>query len=515
MKKLKALLSMLLILALVLALAAGCAGQSEEAAGSETSAADANSVDTGDDAEDEEPASIKFVMVDLSGVADYADDVVAKIQEIALEEANLDVDIQYVSMGNWQNSVLLSLSAGEAIDVIHMGWSNNVTNMYAAGQLLEIGDELREYAPETLELMADYMDTYTFDGGIYGVPTNRNFCKNGYFLMRKDMLEAVGMVEKAENMTTFSELEEIFAAIKEAYPNVFPFVNMYGMWSDCYVCGTDNFSDYDVYDNLGDSLSMIYCKDDKVQIITDLEAFENECARTAKWYDAGYCWPDAITASVANSGNDYIKEGTGFSTSHGSEFGVEANYSAQWGTECFAVKFADGMVKTSQPSSLGVGVPITSEDPEAACKFINLLYTNSELMNYLIWGIEGDDYTLEDGLVKLSTEGSAYHLSDFLIGNNLLLTPLYGNSADFYSEVAEINQNAVKSDYLGFTFDSDGMDLIITQISAVYDEYRIGLVAGAYTPEKYAEYKEKLEAAGIREYQEAFQTQLDAWLASK
>lgn len=130
-------------------------------------------------------------------------------------------------------------------------------------------------------------------------------------------------------------------------------------------------------------------------------------------------------------------------------------------------------------------------------------------------GGRGDRAAIEDDQVKQTGADDAYYEADFLVGNNLLLTPLYGNGADFYDKVTEINANAVKSPYLGFAFDATGMDDVVSQISTVYNEYRKSLVAGGYTPEAYAAYKGKLETAGIRAYQQAFQTQLDAWLAAR
>ena len=511
MKKLKTMLALLLILALVLALAAGCASTSGEPTGSDSSSENTSGeIDTGA-AEDEEATPIVFIMRDLRSRGEFSEAVEEKIHEIALEEANVDVDIQWVTFGDWQNKVMLTISSGEQVDVMHLGWNNNVTTMYAAGQLLDISEELQEYAPDAIQIMADYMGTYTFGDGVYGVPTNRNFCKNGYILMRKDILDELGLTEKAENLTSFTEYEEILAAVKENYTDIYPFGSPNGLANDFYIFNGDSFADVDVYDNLGGS--MIYCKDDQVQIITDLDCYEEQCARVAKWMDNGWVWPDSVITQ--DTSDDVLRQGVAFSNTVGSEHGVEVTKSQAYGFDVVVAKFCDGMVKTGQPSSHGIGVPVTSEEPEAACKFINLLYTNSEIMNLLIWGIEGDDYTLEDGQIVLSDANDAYYEGDFLVGNNLLLTPLAGNGADFYEQVAEINATAVRSEYLGFAFDATDMDDVVSQISAVTDEYSKSIVAGGYTADGYAAYKEKLEVAGIRDFQAAYQTQLDAWLASK
>ena len=130
---------------------------------------------------------------------------------------------------------------------------------------------------------------------------------------------------------------------------------------------------------------------------------------------------------------------------------------------------------------------------------INLLYTDSEIMNLLTWGVEGVDYELVDGQVQ-HVEDSHYYEADFLIGNNLLLTPLYGNGADFYERVKTVVSNAELSPYLGFAVNTGDLDLTISQLTAVNDQYQASFYCGLYTPELYQDFLSKLEAAGVQEY---------------
>lgn len=451
-------------------------------------------------------------MRDMRSMGEFAGPALEKLSELALERANVELTVELVTGGNWTNAVNLAIAGGEVVDLIHMGWNNNVAGMYAAGQLQPITEYLQQYAPQTLALTAEYIGCYRYNGELYGVPTLRNYSKNGYIVMKKSILDELGLTEKARNLSSFSEFEEIMQAVKDNYTDIYAFGGSSGLWSDGYISNGDNWADYDVYDNLGDTLSMIYCKDDVVSINVDIPHFEAECAMVADWFQKGYVWPDSIITT--ENYDDLIKNGVIFSLSFGSEHGVEVTKAAAYGFDIVCAQMNTGMVKTNQPVSHGIGVPVTSEDPEAACRVIELLYTDGEAMDLLIWGLEGTDYEIVDGQAK-HKEDNRYMNADFLIGNNLLLTPLYGNGSDFYEQVAEINATSVKSRYLGFAFDSTDTDLVRSQITAVNDQYRKALVAGGYTPEDYAAYKDKLESAGIREYQQLFQTQLDAWLANK
>ena len=125
----------------------------------------------------------------------------------------------------------------------------------------------------------------------------------------------------------------------------------------------------------------------------------------------------------------------------------------------------------------------------------------------------GEDYEIVDGQAK-HNEG-AYIESDFLMGNNLLLTPGYGNGADHYDKVLADIQAAPLSPYLSFSLDKTDLELWISQLTAVNDQYSATMMCGLYTEAGYQEYIGKLEAAGVYDYLDAVQTQLDAWKAAK
>ena len=106
-------------------------------------------------------------------------------------------------------------------------------------------------------------------------------------------------------------------------------------------------------------------------------------------------------------------------------------------------------------------------------------------------------------------------MGTYVLGNNLLTLPMIGNGKDFYDKVKAGIDGAKLSKYLGFVLDSSEMSLVISQISAVNDQYRTTMQCGGYTEEYLQEYLSKLEAAGAQEYLDGVQAQLDAWLAAK
>ncbi|MBR6424799.1 MAG: DUF3502 domain-containing protein, partial [Oscillospiraceae bacterium] len=150
----------------------------------------------------------------------------------------------------------------------------------------------------------------------------------------------------------------------------------------------------------------------------------------------------------------------------------------------------------------------------AACRVINEMYVNSELMNLFVHGIEGRDYNVVDGQAQY-VEGPHYSNGHHVVGNALITYPIIGQGADFFEVVKQLNAEADKSEYMGITLDTSDLQLVISQISAVHDQYKQSMLSGGYTEEAYHEYVSKLEAAGWADYAKGVQDQLDAFVASR
>src|SRR5690625_2590559 len=89
-----------------------------------------------------------------------------------------------------------------------------------------------------------------------------------------------------------------------------------------------------------------------------------------------------------------------------------------------------------------------SKNPEKAMEFMNLLYSDADIMNLIAIGIEGEHYVLNDeGLATLpeGVEKSAYLQGQWQLGNNFLTHVWEGNAPDLWEQMEEINNNAIPS----------------------------------------------------------------------
>ncbi len=139
-------------------------------------------------------------------------------------------------------------------------------------------------------------------------------------------------------------------------------------------------------------------------------------------------------------------------------------------------------------------------------------------MNLLAWGEEGTDYVVnENGEASYGDldHNNVYHSCDWPVGSQFLILPWEGQGGDFRVTSKALNDGAENSPYLGFAADASGLDQIFASISSVSEEYTGIMTGGYYTDQILSDMTAKMEAAGIRDYVAAFQSQLDAWLAAQ
>lgn len=148
---------------------------------------------------------------------------------------------------------------------------------------------------------------------------------------------------------------------------------------------------------------------------------------------------------------------------------------------------------------------------------IELMNTDVELYNLMVFGIEGKHYKKAgDNRVELIPDAGYYPNKAWSFGNqfNAYLQP--GQDDDVWEKTIELNNSAKPSRILGFIFDQEPVKAEIAQTMSVVDEFTPALWTGSVSPDKYLqEFLEKLKVAGADKIIEEKQRQLDAWLKTK
>lgn len=523
MKMTKRVLVLLFVIVLLTAGFSAC-GNSEVVT-EDTGAKETDSTVSNDKDEvfEEDMAEITMMILSLGPQGEGAVEVEKAINAISEKEINVHVTLKYVEVGNYSQQLNLAIAGDEDVDICH------VTPIPPAGfaalssqnALVPITEYLNEYGTETLDLLGDLVKGTSINGEVYALPVYRDLSQGAYIMMRKDMLEEVGMLDQALSMTSWSEFEEVAKAIDEKFDMaVIGNNNVDGtiLTMQGSIVDADKFADAVAYDSLGDISKIIAVdQDGNVYNYFASDEYRTMIERVRGWYEKGWVYQDAATSEIAI--DELLKNELAFSIYGAGELGIEANHSALAGHEIVAVKVMSNMLSTNNITKFGWAVPTCAKDPEAAVKFLNLMYTNEEINNLLAWGIEGKDYVVENGIGKfpegISPENVAYHTSDFLYGNQFVTVPWEGSPDSIRQIAMEEMDNAPLSNYLGFSCDTTGVANEMTAISNVISEYAPGIESGTLPLTALDEFIAKLKDAGVDKVIEEYQNQLDAWVAAQ
>jgi ABC-type sugar transport system, periplasmic component len=434
-----------------------------------------------------------------------------EINKITKEKINATVKLLPISNSAFTNQINLMLSGGEKLDMFAM--LGNYSTQVSRGALYPIGNIMEENAQGIIDVLGeDYYNATKVNGVSYGIPSIRDLAQDYGFVMRKDLVEKHNI--DLSQIRTFDDFEIIFKAIKDNEPGMFGAVNL----SNGSILST-----YAIHDPLGNNLGVLLnngLDDLKVVNLFASEEYAHILHKLREWYLAGYLVKDAATSPEFN--NVVVKSGKAAGWLSAMKPGFEAQESRNVGLEMAAARTTPPVAKTDTVTNVAIGVAATSQNPEKTLQFINLMYTDQEIINLIDWGIEGKHYVKVDGqdnMIKypegVTSDNVGYKNYNWMHGNQFLSYVFEGDDPDVYKEMDEFNKSAAKSKALGFSFDGNALKNEIAACNAVLDQYRRVLESGTVDVDKtLPEFLKKLEDAGINKIIEEKQKQLDAWAAA-
>lgn len=470
-----------------------------------------------DETQDKEPVTLTMVL--LTDGADYADtaEVDARVSEICENALNTTVNIERVSLWDYATTMNLKLSSGEPCDLFQ-GWMNY--NTYASnGYFLDL-EPYKEYMPDILDLIGNYVEMgYTGDK-LYSVTSVKDLATLQGFIMRKDWVEETGI-----DLTTVDTMEkfgDLLRAIKANHPEATPITNG--------TTGAMPYSFVNLKEKEGGGFSMVDTLSDGVglvdpensSVVSNLyatETYKKSVELCYEWAKEGL-----ISKSDIASGAEQVRAGQSGGYAMPYKPGVDIQEKTNCDTEMvlWIPDQSEALATTNNTYSWSVNA--NCEYPERAVELLNYLYTSEECMNLLSWGIEDKDYVFtdkENGIINypegVDSSTVNYSLwSKFGVPNTYLQYLLEGSDPDQWTQMHEFNTGGKTSKAFGFAFDATPVTSEVSAVKNTIDEYGTALGSGLMDPaEKYDEFLEKLDSAGINAIIEEAQRQLDEWLAAK
>lgn len=451
--------------------------------------------------------------------SDTLDTVEEEINKITRDRIHAEVELMPISIFEYSSNVSLALQGGDQIDIFQtLGDFNTCVSSNMAYNMSEIIDTC---APEAKELLgSEYLQACTKDGKLYAIPVYKPYALTPMIIYRQDIADELQI--DMTKIKSIYELTEVLKQVKETHPDMTPLIPV--QTGDSGMGRTIAQVDY-LTDDMFSPKGVLIGDDMTVVDLYSTEEFKNLCHLTRTWYNEGLILKDAATTT--STATELMASGNSFCYIASYSYPTEdtaASLEAQCGNvDLGAVQIGDAYLATDSLNSVSWMISSNSKVPEAALKFLNLTFTDEEVVNLLIYGIEGRDYVKDaDGFVSYpegqdaATVPYTAQLSCGTLGNYFIMYPMVGTSKESLVWEQEQNELAKTSPAMGFTFDSSSVKTEYTAVSNVISQYLPGLSCGSVeTDTALPEFIQKLNAAGFEKIISAKQQQLDEWLAGK
>ena len=543
------LLAMIMVLSIVLA---GCSKTAETPAADEPPATTEPAETTDNTETPEAPEETaepaleqKTIQLMITGAGKQAnsDKVWAAFNE-QLQQYVPNTTVEFIDVPFEEYSEKFSqvLASGEGVDLAWTGWLINKPQNIADGNLMPLDDLLAEYGQGIVDILGENVveiHRNADDGKLYYLPSWQGLVgdRRGWLVVT-EIAELAGdtWIEDTEAAlnkwrNNYSEGTEAFQAVLDQATKYLAAAKEAGKLgagiNTGRVFGWSMYNGTRSNPGVGGSEIGIPFEDNTFTVIDGVasEHYKLYAKTMADWYKEGYIRSDIMsvdTSTLTTPKNGEITDTTYVFSCD--PYLTEADQEA-------AIADA-GMDMTYLPieenaylilgGDTSYAIPYCADEPERAMMVLNAIYSQPDLYNTLIYGIEGEDYTKNaDGTITTSYVGASptaddsYGIQRWIIGSckNALINN--GTDPNYYADLEALEETARVNPFLNFTFDRTNVEGICASILNVYYEYGPQLdngVAGDNWEELYNNYMAARKDAGIEELVTEFQNQLNAYI---
>ena len=543
------LLAMIMVLSIVLA---GCSKTAETPAADETPATTEPAETTDNTETPEAPEETaepaleqKTIQLMITGAGKQAnsDKVWAAFNEQLQQYVpNTTVEFIDVSFDEYSEKFSQVLASGEGVDLAWTGWLINKPQNIADGNLMPLDDLLAEYGQGIVDILGENVveiHRNADDGKLYYLPSWQGLVgdRRGWLVVT-EIAELAGdtWIEDTEAAlnkwrNNYSEGTEAFQAVLDQATKYLAAAKEAGKLgagiNTGRVFGWSMYNGTRSNPGVGGSEIGIPFEDNTFTVIDGVasEHYKLYAKTMADWYKEGYIRSDIM--SVDTSTLTLPKNGEITDTTYVfscDPYLTEADQDAATADAGMDMTY----LPVEENASLILGgdtsyaIPYCADEPERAMMVLNAIYSQPDLYNTLIYGIEGEDYTKNaDGTITTSYVGASptaddsYGIQRWIIGSckNALINN--GTDPTYYADLEALEETARVNPFMNFTFDRTNVEGICASILNVYYEYGSQLdngVAGDNWEELYNNYMSARKDAGIEELIAEFQSQINAYI---
>lgn len=426
--------------------------------------------------------------------------VMEEVNKITEENIGARVDLQFIDQAAYSEKMTMMMASRTDFDLCFTGYVNSYSKAIERGGLLQL-DEYLEKMPELKASIPGYVwDTVNYNGGIYAVP---NLQIIGYQLNMytfKDLAEKYDLDEL--NIKKMEDAEPYLQKIKENEPDYYPFRANYG---------TMAFECADYQHQIATGVNVYFDENGKLTDIStqiEMDAYRNAVDKIHDWYKKGYIRTDIASVTDDSQDQNMCRYAVWIEKY---KPGIAEEHKIKYNREVVSYPISPNILKNSAPDAM-TGISKTSKNPVKAMQLLQEVNNNKELFNLISYGIKDKHYSLDANGRVVYIDGSGYApKAAWKFGNqfNALLLP--GQPEDVWEQTAKMNDEALRSPLVGFTFNTYNVTNEISQVSTINSEYSVA-GKGAENPDKYFDtMKQRMKSAGVDKIRDEVEKQYNEW----
>ena len=419
------------------------------------------------------------------------------------DKIGVTVDIQYIGWGDWDKKMPTIINSGESYDI---AFAYHYVANAQKGAFADLTELSKKYAKDYLDQLPEmYIKGNEVDGKLYAIPVYGNAWGQQVLTFNDQYVKKYNLdISKVDG--SYQSATEILREFHKKEPKIAAFAigqNFNASANMDYPLGKDY------------PFAVRLDSNDKPVIINQYEDkdFQESLKTLHQWYKEGLIPTDAATNTTGFplEGNTwFMREETQGPMDYGDT--ILRNAAQQ---DLTSRPLTEQVKTTSQAQMANFVVSNTSKNKEKAVEFLNLLNTDPELLNGLVYGVEGKAWEkVGDNQVKLLSGYKAnQHMCAWNTGNNMILYTQDTITEKQVQERDESIEKAKTSPILGFNAKTDKVKTQLSNIMNVMNRYKANLNTGSIDPETtIPELVKELKQAGWDDVQKDIQKQLDEFI---
>lgn len=448
-------------------------------------------------------------MPDLQAVEDA-------VSAITLPAINCTVKIENIPIADHATRISLMSAQNDQLDIINTGRTISLSELVADGALLPLDDLLNQYGTDLLDKADKLLEANLINNQTYAIPANLYCGGNSGFLYNQNMADKYGL-----NLSETVSIAEIESIASTLHTHGKYLLSQGDGSNNPVLLGTFFPAIVPVGSNMyANGVSVSGDSGTDIKNVFETEEYLEYCQMLRRWKENGWIPDDSLTSGLLVNQLFQNQEifMTWLTVNPVEEALQEKNYS--FSVDMFATT-SQTPLRTSQVQEDGWGISSTSKNPEKAMEFLNLMYSNSEISNLLMNGIEGQEYQkISDHIItypeQVSANNIGYSRYFSVFGDFMDIYQWQPVTEDFYQELKDFQSQMTVSPLLGYTFDVTPVASEYTAVMRVLSEYLPPLECGMIADVEGAvkNMNVLLSDAGIGQIIQENQRQLDLWLDS-